>query len=29
VFRLMSDGKEVTSIEDRHLDVIIIKLPLR
>jgi hypothetical protein len=25
VFRLMSDGKEVTSIEDRHLDVIIIK----
>ena len=25
VFRLMSDGKEVTSIEDRHLDVLIIK----
>jgi hypothetical protein len=25
VFRLMSGGKEVTSIEDRHLDVIIVK----
>ena len=25
VFRLMSGGKEITSIEDRHLDVIIVK----
>ena len=25
VFRLLSSGKEVASIEDRHLDVIIVK----
>ena len=24
VFRLMADGKEITSIDDRHLDVVIV-----